>query len=123
MAACTRQTSIVKVEAPSVTQAEETECQIGLGYGFLGKKVDVVLNDQRVLSVTGTREIEDHVQLLGTKILTTCMVSRATADVRVVVDNKPSAEQLLDLGKGQYIHIYNEKSGVRIFNTPFLIEE
>jgi len=43
--------------------------QIGLGYGFQGKEVKVIIDGVEVISVIGTDEIEQYAQLKGTKML------------------------------------------------------
>ena len=43
--------------------------------------------------------------------------------VRVVVDGGPPFEQVVDLSTGQYIHVYDQESGLQVFNTEALILE
>ena len=45
------------------------EYRVGLGYGFLGKVVQVTIDSCEVISVVGTDEIEQYAQLQGTKVL------------------------------------------------------
>jgi hypothetical protein len=97
--------------------------QLGLGYGFLGKKVRVVVNDVEVLSMVGTDEIEAYAQLLGTKMLTSGSSSAEEISLEVVVDDVELYQSVIDLSEGLYIHIYFEENGLKVYNTPYLILE
>ncbi len=99
------------------------EYQVGLGYGFLGKAVRVTVDGDEVLSLVGSDEIEQHAQLLGTKMLVGGVSSGKDITVRVTVDGARPYEQAIDLSAGGYIHIYNDPTGLRVFNTSFLVQE
>jgi hypothetical protein len=99
------------------------EYRVGLGYGFLDKAVQVAIDGQEVLSIVGTDEIEQFAQLLGTKMLESGSSPRKDITVRVIVDGGKPYEQAIDLGAGMFIHIYYERTGLRVFNTPFLVLE
>jgi hypothetical protein len=99
------------------------EYEIGLGYGFLGKEVQVTVDGQVVLTVYGTDEIEQHAQLLGTMMLAAAVSPKQDIIVRVIVNGSPPHEQSLDLSAGRYVHIYQEPTGMKIFNTRFLVQE
>jgi len=97
--------------------------QVGLGYGFLGKHVQVSVDGVEVLSIVGTEEIEDFAQLLGTKILGGGSTDHQRVTIQVVVDGGLPHEQEIDLGEGGYIHIYNQETGLEAFNTNELVLE
>jgi len=111
-------------QAPGATEAAgKYQYQVGLGYGFLGRQVEVFVDGREVLSITGTGEIEEYAQLLGTKMLAVSSTEAQEVTVRVVVDNGVPFEQMIDLSAGRYIHIYNQESGLQVFNTEVLILE
>ena len=122
-------TSSCKSETPVLESLEATEStlryeyQVGLGYGFLGKAVQVTIDGQEVISIVGTEEIEQYAQLQGTKILVSRTSIEKDITVRVTVDDSPPYEQPIDLSTGMYIHIYQEQTGLHIFNTRFLVLE
>jgi hypothetical protein len=97
--------------------------RVGLGYGFLDKAVQVTIDGHEVLSLIGTEEIEQHAQLLGTKMLGYGTSPRADVTVRVIVDGGQPYEQVIDLSTGAFIHIYNEGTGLSVYNTSFLVQE
>ena len=97
--------------------------KVGLGYGFLGKVVQVAINGEDVITVVGTSEIEQHAQLLGTKMLVSGALPKKDITVQVAVDDGQTYEQSIDLSAGMFIHIYYELTGLRIFNTRFLVQE
>jgi hypothetical protein len=97
--------------------------QIGLGYGFLGKEVRVIVDDVEVLDMVGTDEIEAYAQLLGTKMLAAGSSTKEEITVEVFVDEVEYHQGVIDLSEGLYIHIYLEKSGLKVYNTPYLILE
>jgi len=103
--------------------ASQYEYRVGLGYGFLGKAVQVTIDGQEVIAVVGTDEIEQHAQLLGTKMLKSGYSSKKDITVGVTVDDEQPYEQVLDLSTGMFIHIYNEQTRLRIYNTRFLVQE
>lgn len=105
--------------APTV----QFEYQVGLGYGFLGKKVRVEIDGHEVISIVGTNEIEQYAQLLGTKILVSGSSPKRDIIVQVIVDNEQPYEQSIDLSTGMYVHIYLEQTGLHVFNTKYLILE
>ena len=99
------------------------EYRVGLGYGFLGKKVQVTIDGEEVIAVLGTAEIEEYSQLLGTKMLASGSSPNKIFTVRVTVDGVLQQEQIIDLGAGMYVHVYMDASGMRIYNTQFLVHE
>ena len=32
-------------------------------------------------------------------------------------------EQTIDLSAGMFVHVYLEQTGLRVYNTPFLVQE
>lgn len=112
------------LEEPVATDAaSQYEYRVGLGYGFLGKAVQVTIDGQEVISIVGTDEIEQHAQLLGTKMLMSGSSPKKDLMVRVTVDNGQPYEQAIDLSTGMFIHIYNEQNRLRVYNTRFLVQE
>ena len=99
------------------------EYRIGLGYGFLGKVVRIVINGREVLSVYGTNEIEQYAQLRGTYMLASGSSTNKDITVRVTIDGSQSYEQTIDLSAGMFIHIYQEQTGLNIYNTRFHVQE
>jgi hypothetical protein len=99
------------------------EYEIGLGYGFLGKGIKVTVDDHEVLSIYGTDEIEQHGQLLGTKMLASGVSSKKDVIIRVIVDSSQQYEQWIDLSSGKFVHIYQEPTGINIYNTSLLVLE
>jgi len=98
------------------------EYKVGLGYGFLGKLVQVTVNGHEVISIVGTDEIEQYAQLQGTKVLASGSSPKKEIIVRVTVDDNPY-EQAIDLSAGMFVHIYQEQTRLRVFNTRFLLLE
>ena len=112
------------LEEPVTTgSASDYQYKVGLGYGFLGKAVQVTIDDREVISIVGTEEIEQYAQLLGTKMLETGSSPEKDITVRVTVDDGQPFEQAIDLSTGAFIHIYYEQTGLRVFNTSFLVLE
>ena len=103
--------------------AGQYQYRVGLGYGFLGRHVQVSVDGVEVLSVVGTEEIEEFAQLLGTKILGGGATDAQIVTVRVVVDGGAPFEQVIDLDEGGIIHIYNQEDGLQVFNTSVLVLE
>lgn len=99
------------------------EYRVGFSYGFLGKKVQVTIDGEEVIAVLGTAEIEEYSQLLGTKMLASGSSPNKVVTVRVTVDGVQQQEQIIDLGAGMYVHVYMDASGMRIYNTQFLVHE
>jgi len=99
------------------------EYKIGLGYGFAGKLVQVAIDGHEVLSIYGTDEIEQYAQLRGTKMLASGSWQMKDITIQVTVDGGQAQVQAIDLSDGMFIHIYQEQIGLRIYNTPFLVEE
>ena len=104
-------------------QSSHYEYQLGLGYGFLDKMVEVTINDQEVLSLIGTDEIEDYAQLLGTMMLRSGSSPEKDIIVKAIVDGGQPYEQVIDLSTGMFVHIYLEGTGLNIYNTSFLVLE
>jgi hypothetical protein len=94
-----------------------------LGYGFLGQAVQVEVDGEEVLSVYGSEEIEQHAQLLGTKLLASGSTTKQDIMVRVTINGSSSYEQSIDLSAGGIIHIYQEPTGLTIYNTSYLVLE
>jgi len=63
------------------------EYRVGLGYGFLGKVVQVTIDGYEVISIIGTDEIEQYAQLQGTKVLASGSSPKKDITVRVTVDD------------------------------------
>lgn len=99
------------------------EYRVGLGYGFLGKVVQVTIDNCEVISIVGTDEIEQYAQLQGTKVLVSGSSPKKDITVRVTVDGGEPYEQAIDLSAGMFVHVYLEQTGLRVFNTRFLLLE
>ena len=111
-------------EEPMVADpTPQYEYKVGLGYGFLGKVVQVTIDGREVISVVGTDEIERYAQLQGTKILVSGSSPKKEIMVRVTVDDGQPYEQIIDLSDGMYVHVYQEQTGLHVFNTLFLVLE
>ena len=122
IAACSAEPGPLHVPVTS-EPADKYQYQVGLGYGFLDKHVQVFVDGREVLSVTGTEEIEEFAQLLGTKMLAGGSTDAQEVTVQVVVDEAPPFKQVLDLSAGRYIHVYYPESGLQVYNTEVLILE
>ncbi len=109
----------IVVTAPS----HQYEYEVGLGYGFLGKAVQVTIDGLEVISIIGTDEIEQYAQLKGTKMLASGSSPKKDITVRVTVDGNEPYEQTIDLSTGKFVHVYQEGTELRIFNTHFLVLE
>lgn len=111
-------------EKPVVADpTQQYEYKVGLGYGFLGKVVQVTIDGREVISVVGTDEIEQYAQLQGTKVLASGSSPKKDITVRVTVDGGEPYEQAIDLSAGMFVHVYLERTGLRVFNTRFLLLE
>ena len=111
-------------EEPTSTElVGQYQYEIGLGYGFLGKQVQVSVDGREIFSIVGTEEIEQYAQLLGTKILDGGSSDSQFVTVQVVVDGGLPYEQVIDLGSGGIIHIYLQETGLEVFNTSVLVLE
>ena len=99
------------------------EYKVGLGYGFLGKAVQVTIDGREVISVVGTDEIEQYAQLQGTKMLASGSSPKKDITVRVTVNGGQPYEQAIDLSAGIFVHVYQERTGLRVYNTRFLVLE
>lgn len=99
------------------------EYRIGLGYGFLGKEVRVVIDGSEVLSEYGTNEIEQYAQLRGTYMITSGWSANKDITLQVTIDGGKAYEQTIDLSASMFIHIYQEQEGLNIYNTRFHVEE
>jgi hypothetical protein len=99
------------------------EYRVGLGYGFQGKAVQVTIDDLELISIIGTEEIEQYAQRLGTKILASGTSPKKDIIVWVIVDDEQPYEKVIDLSEGMFIHIYYERTGLRVYNTRFLVQE
>jgi hypothetical protein len=115
--------SIGQVEPVEVNPGLQYEYKVGLGYGFLGKAVQVAIDGREVISVVGTDEIEQYAQMQGTKILATGSSSEKKITVQVIIDGGEPFEQVIDLSAGMYVHVYQERTGLRVYNTQFLVLE
>lgn len=101
----------------------EYEYEVGLGYGFLGKAVQVRIDGHEVISVVGSEEIEQFAQLQGTKMLGSGASPTKEITVRVTIDGGEPYEKIIDLSDGRYVHIYQEATELQIYNTRFLVLE
>ena len=99
------------------------EYRVGLGYGFLGKLVQVTIDGREVISVISTDEIEQYAQLQGTKVLASGSSPNKDITVQVTIDGGQPTEQTIDLSTGMFVHVYLESTGTRVFNTRFLVQE
>ena len=119
---CKRETQ--QHEEPVATDpTPQYEYKVGLGYGFLGKEVQVTIDGREVISVVGTDEIEQYAQLQGTKMLASGSSPKKDITVRVSVNGGEPYEQAIDLSAGMFVHVYQERTGLRVFNTRFLVLE
>ena len=110
-------------ETVTVDPVSFYDYRLGLGYGFPGKEVQVTIDSEEVISVVGTEEIEEYAQLLGTKVLASGTSPKKDITVRVTVDGGQPHEQAIDLSAGMYVHVYMEATGLRVYNTHFLVQE
>jgi hypothetical protein len=111
-------------EEPMATDpTTQYEYKVGLGYGFLGKEVQVIIDGHEVISVVGTDEIEQYAQLQGTKVLASGSSPKKDITVRVTIDGGQPYEQAIDLSAGMFVHVYQERTGLRVYNTRFLVLE
>ena len=111
-------------EEPTVADpTPQYEYRVGLGYGFLGKAVQVTIDGREVISVVGTDEIEQYAQLQGTKMLASGSSPKKDIMVQVTVNGGEPYEQAIDLSAGMFVHVYQEPMGLRVFNTRFLVLE
>ena len=99
------------------------EYELGLGYGFLGKQVQVSVDGIPVLFLVGNEEMETFAQMQGTTMLYYGKSKREEVTVSVSVDGDPPLDQIVNLGEGKYIHIYLDKEELSIYNTSVLIYE
>jgi hypothetical protein len=97
--------------------------ELGLGYGFLGKQVQVSVDGVPVLFLVGNEEMETFAQLQGTKMLYKGSTNREEITISVSVDGGFPVDKIIDLGKGRYIHIYQDPEGLWIYNTSELVFE
>ena len=110
-------------EPLAIDPTPQFEYKIGLRYGFLGKVVQVSINDHEVISLIGSKEIEDYAQLQGTMMLASGSSPTKEVKVQVTVNGGRPYEQTINLIDGMYVHIYLEGTGLRVFNTHFLVLE
>ena len=111
-------------EEPMATDPmTQYEYKVGLGYGFLGKEVQVIIDGREVISVVGTDEIEQYAQLQGTKVLASGSSPKKDITVRVTIDGGQPYEQAIDLSAGMFVHVYQERTGLRVYNTRVLVLE
>ena len=115
--------SLQQEEPTLVNPGTQYEYKVGLGYGFLGKAVQVKIDGVEVISIIGTNEIEQYAQLKGTKILASGLASKKEITVQVIVDGGDPYVQVLDLSTGIYLHVYQEPTGLHVYNTKFLVLE
>jgi hypothetical protein len=99
------------------------EYELGLGYGFLDKQVQVSVDGVPVLFLVGNEEMESFAQLQGTNMLYIGRSQRNEVVVSVSVDGNPPLDQTINLTEGQYIHIYLEAEKLSVYNTSKLIFE
>jgi hypothetical protein len=110
-------------ESAAIPPTHPYEYKVGLGYGFLGKVVQVTIDSREVISVVGTDELEQYTQLKGTKMLASGSSPNHVITVRVAVDGDEPYEQAIGLRAGTFVHVYHEGTELRIFNTHFLVLE
>ena len=122
IASCKSETRQQK-ETVSADSTPLYEYRVGLGYGFLGKVVQVTIDSYEVISIVGTDEIEEYAQLQGTKVLASGSTPNKDIMVRVTVDGGQPHEQSIDLSAGMFVHVYLEQTGLRVYNTRFLVHE
>ena len=99
------------------------EYELGLGYGFLNKQVQVSVDGVPVLFLVGNEEMETFAQLQGTNMVYFGKSKREQVTVSVSIDGDPPLDQIINLGEGKYIHIYLDDTGLSIYNTSVLIYE
>jgi hypothetical protein len=112
-----------QIETETVDVVPLYEYRVGLGYGFLGKEVRVMIDGEEVIAVVGTNEIEQFAQLQGTKVLASGSSTKKDITVRVKINEDQSHEQAIDLSSGMFLHVYLEETGLRVYNTRFLVHE
>lgn len=110
-------------EPVTADPTSQYEYKVGLGYGFLGKMVQVTIDGREVISLVSTDEIEQYAQLQGTNALASGSSPKKDITVRVTVDGGEPYEQAIDLSAGMFVHVYQERTGLRVFNTRFLLLE
>ena len=110
-------------ELVTVDPTPQYEYKVGLGYGFLGKAVQVTIDDREVISVVGTEEIEQFAQLQGIRVLASGSSPKKDIIVRVTIDGGQPHEQAIDLSTGMFVHIYQKRTGLHVYNTRFLVLE
>ncbi len=109
---------------PVTQSSHSSSLSLGLGYGFNGKRVEIIVNGNSVYSATGTREIENYAQLQGTFLIKSIAVPSNSVTVEVIIDGHKSGKFNLDLTKGRIIEIYNyPDKGLSVTNTNVLILE
>jgi hypothetical protein len=115
--------SVLQVEMTVIDPGHEHVYEVGLGYGFLDKEVQVSIDGREVISLVGTEEIETSAQMQGTNMLVRGSPAEHEITVRVIVDGGEPYVQVIDLSAGRYVHIYFEQDGLTIYNTEYLIFE
>jgi len=99
------------------------EYELGLGYGFLDKQVQVSVDGIPVLFLVGNEEMETYAQMQGTNMLYSGKSKRKEVTVSVSVDGNFPIDQVIDLEEGHFIHIYQDPEGLWIYNTSELVFE
>lgn len=97
--------------------------ELGLGYGFLDRQVQVSIDGVPVLFLVGNEEMEVFAQMQGTNMLYSGRSKREEVTVSVSIDGNPPIDQIINLKDGQYIHIYLNTENLSIYNTSELIFE
>jgi hypothetical protein len=99
------------------------EYELGLGYGFLGKQVQVSVDGVPVLFLVGNEKMETFAQMQGTNMLYAGRSNREEVTVSVSVNGTVPVDEIINLGDGPYIHIYLDNDVLSIYNTSELIFE
>jgi hypothetical protein len=97
--------------------------ELGIGYGFLDKQVQVSVDGVPVLFLVGNEKMETFAQMQGTNMLYSGTSKQEEITVSVSVDGDQPIEKIIDLNDGIYIHVYQDITGVKIYNTSVLIFE
>jgi hypothetical protein len=103
--------------------ASKYEYELGIGYGFLGKQVQVSVDGVPVLFIVGSEEMETFAQMQGTNMLYKGRSNREEVTVSVSVNGDLVVDQIINLKDGPYIHIYLDDAVLSIYNTTELVFE
>ena len=115
--------AVRQAETEVIEPRQQYVYEIGLGYGFLDKEVQVIIDGREVFSLIGTEEIEKYAQMQGTNMLASGSSAEKEIIVQVIIDGGEPYEQVIDLSAGRYVHVYLEREGLSVYNTAFLLLE